>query len=56
MQHDPRGSADDLAFTYDGLDRVMGLQAQNSPKRWNSLTYEEQQDAIEYIERVGGFR
>ena len=29
---------------------------ENSPKRWQSLTFEEQQHMIEYIERIGGFR
>ncbi len=35
-------------FVFDMLE--------NSPKRWSALTYEEQQHAIAYIERVGGFR
>ena len=35
-------------FVFDKLE--------NSPKRWNSLTFEEQQHAISYIESVGGMR
>ena len=35
-------------FVFDMLE--------NSPKRWNALTYEEQQDAIRYVEGKGGFR
>jgi Metallopeptidase toxin 4 len=29
---------------------------ENSTKRWNTLNFEQQMHAIEYIERVGGFR
>jgi len=35
-------------FVFDALE--------NSPKRWNALTFEEQQHAIGYIQRVGGMR
>jgi hypothetical protein len=35
-------------FVFDSLE--------NSPKRWNALTFEEQQHAITYIENVGGMR
>jgi len=31
VQHDPRGPANDLVYTYDGLDRVTKLSAQNLP-------------------------
>jgi hypothetical protein len=29
---------------------------ENSKKRWNALNFDEQQHAIDYIERIGGFR
>jgi hypothetical protein len=35
-------------FVFDMLE--------NSPKRWNSLNFDEQQHAIRYIENIGGFR
>lgn len=31
VQHDPRGAADDLSYSYDGLDRLTGTTAQNLP-------------------------
>ena len=35
-------------FVFDMLE--------NSPKRWDALNFDEQQHAIKYIERIGGFR
>jgi len=50
---------------YEGLPRSLDFNApeqfvfdllENSEKRWNSLNFDEQQHATEYIERIGGFR
>jgi len=50
---------------YQALPRTKGFNApeqfvfdllENSPKRWNGLNLQEQQHAIRYIERIGGFR
>ena len=35
-------------FVFDMLE--------NSPRRWNNLNFDQQQHAIDYIYRVGGFR
>ena len=41
---------------YNMPEQVVFDFFENSPKRWNALTPEEQQHMIEYIERIGGFR
>jgi len=50
---------------YLGLPRTRAFNAseqfvfdllENSPKRWNGLNFQQQQHAIDYIERIGGFR
>jgi hypothetical protein len=46
---------------YSHLNRLQKEQyvydlINNSPKRWNALTFEQQQQAIWYIEKLGGIR
>lgn len=46
---------------YGNLSRVQKEQfvfdlLNNSPKRWNGLNFDQQQHAIDYIQRVGGIR
>jgi len=41
---------------YNAAEQFVFDMLENSPKRWNALTYEEQQHAIDYIENNGGFR
>jgi len=41
---------------YNTPEQFVFDMLENSPKRWNALTYEEQQHAIDYIERIEGFR
>jgi hypothetical protein len=47
--------------SYGNLSRVQKEQfvfdlLNNSPKRWNALSFKQQQHAIDYIQRVGGIR
>ena len=45
-----------LLLEFNKAEQVVFDFFENSPKRWNDLTHEEQQHMIEYIERIGGFR
>ena len=44
------------SLTYNAPEQFVFDLLENSPRRWNALNLQERQHAIDYIERIGGFR
>ncbi len=57
------GSTKYLALPRDRVNRTINVPEQfvfdlleNSPRKWNTLTPQQRQHAVDYIEWIGGFR